>query len=274
MDEGVRDDEKEMEDGDRAAPVPQTGWDEDLRDGGLHEPSGFLDAIMRQRDFEGIFENRNISGQIVARLGLIFLLAGFYGLVMGAPNGWKQVISSGIKVPVLYLLTLFICFPVLHVVNVLMGSRLSFLQTVALILSALTLNCILLASCAPIVAFFILTGANYPFQKLLHVLICGLAGIWGMIALGRGLSAMCERSDLYPMQAFKILRLWIIIFAFVGTQMAWSLRPFVGSPALGFQIFRKQEGNFYRAVWQSLVDLLDQDYTVGPPEPPDRDSNQ
>jgi hypothetical protein len=44
----------------------------------------------------------------------------------------------------------------------------------------------------------------------------------------------------------------------VGTQMAWSLRPFVGSPDLEFEVFRAgSEGNFYKAVWTSIVNLTD-----------------
>lgn len=216
----------------------------------------FVGAIMRQKDFASIFENRDIPRQIAVRLGMIFVLAGFYGLIMGWPSGIKQMLSSGVKVSLLYLLTLLVCFPVFHVVNVLMGSRLTFLQTVTLILSSLTLNCILLASCAPIVVFFMLTGATYPFQKLLHVLVFSFSGAWGMVALWRGLTAMCEKSDLYPRQAVKILRIWVVIFAFVGTQMAWTLRPFVGAPDLKFELFRKQEGNFYKAVYQSFKDLV------------------
>ena len=79
-----------------------------------------------------------------------------------------------------------------------------------------------------------------------------------MLALWRGLLAMCETSNLYPRQAVRILKIWIIVFAFVGSQMAWSLRPFVGSPDLDFQLFRKgQEGNFYQAVGMSMVRLLE-----------------
>jgi hypothetical protein len=229
--------------------------------------STFLDGIMRQRDFEAIFENRSIPAQIGVRLVMIFLLAGFYGLIMGFTSGLPQMISSAVKVPVLFLLTLLVCFPVFHVVNVLMGSRLGFLQTVTLVLSSLSMSCILLASCAPVVVFFLITGVNYPFQKLLHVLVFAFAGSWGMVALWRGLSAMCEKSDIYPRQAIKILRLWVIIFAFVGTQMAWTLRPFVGAPDLKFEIFRKQEGNFYKAVWQSFVDLVNE-------EPPAANPNE
>ena len=182
--------------------------------------AGFFDGIMRQKDFAGIFEGTELAKQVGLRLGAIFALSALYGLVMGAPSGPWQVLSSALKVPILYLLTLFVCFPVLHVVNVLLGSRLGLLQSLALILSALTLNSILLVACAPVALFFILTGSDYHFQKLLHVTIFGFAGICGMVALWRGLSAMCEKSDLYPRQAIKILRVWALIFGFVGTQMA------------------------------------------------------
>jgi hypothetical protein len=146
---------------------------------------------------------------------------------------------------------------VLYVVIVIMGSRLSFRQTFALILLALALNSILLASCATIVLFFTITGADYDFLKLLHVLIFAFSGAWGMMGLWRGLVAMCETSSLYPKQAVRILQIWILIYAFVGTQMAWSLRPFIGSPDLEFELFRKgQTGNFYQAVLQSVENII------------------
>jgi hypothetical protein len=154
------------------------------------------------------------------------------------------------------VLSVAICFPVLYIVLVLMGARLRFLQTLSLILLAVTLSSILLASCAPILLFFMLTGADYHFMKLLHVGVFAFSGGWGMLALWQGLRAMCEKSDLYPRQAIHILQLWVLIFGFVGTQMAWSLRPFVGSPGLEFELFRTgREGNFYKAVWTSVVNL-------------------
>jgi hypothetical protein len=146
-----------------------------------------------------------------------------------------------------------ICFPVLFVVLVLMGSRLSFMQTLALILLALTLNSILLAAFAPIVLFFIITDSSYDFVKIAHVAVMGFSGMWAMAALWHGLREMCDKFELYPKQAVRIMQLWILIFGFVGTQMAWSLRPFVGSPARPFQVFRAgQEGNFYTAVAHSI----------------------
>lgn len=218
----------------------------------------YVDGVLRHREeyFAGVFENRQVTRQVGLLLAIIVSLSSFYGLIMGTSSGIPQMLSSAAKVPILYLLTLLVCYPVLYVVVVIMGSRLTFLQTLALILLAVALNSILLASCSPIVLFFTITGTDYYFLILLHVAIFGFSGVWAMLALWRGLLAMCETSSLYPRQAVKILQIWIIVFAFVGTQMAWSLRPFVGSPDLEFEIFRtQQQGNFYHAVWNSVLNL-------------------
>ena len=220
----------------------------------------YVDGILRNREdyFAGIFEDRDLGRHIVRSLFIIVVLSGAYGLVMGTANGLSwQMVSSGTKVPLLYLLTLAVCFPVLYVVNVVMGSQLSFPQTLALILLAVALNAILLASCATIVLFFTVTGSDYHFLKLLHVAIFAFSGVWAMVGLWRGLFVMCETSSLYPKQAVRILRIWVVVFGLVGAQTAWSLRPFVGSPEIGFQIFRTQEGNFYQGVLSSVAEILD-----------------
>ena len=230
-----------------------------------------LDGVLRRREeaFAEILEGRNLSRQILLYLAAIFLLTAFYGGSMGAAGftlthpeegvlmrGLLQMLASAVKVPVLYLLTTAICFPVLYLVVVLLGSKLSFAQTFATILLALALNAILLASFAPIIWFFTLTGSDYHFLKLLHVGIFGFSGVWAMSALWHGLSALCEKSDLYPRQAVKMLQLWILVFGFVGTQMAWTLRPFVGTPDRPFQVLRLERGgNFYETVWQSIQHL-------------------
>ena len=49
---------------------------------------------------------------------------------------------------------------------------------------------------------------------------------------------------------------WMVIFALVGVQMAWVLRPFLGKPDQAFQWFSPRESNFFEAVWQALWSLL------------------
>jgi hypothetical protein len=232
-------------------------------------PVGFLqllDTLLRDRVrfFDAIFDGKEIYRWLASFSLATVLLLALYGLCMGLlgfrqgmTQGALQMAASAIKVPCLFLLSTAVSFPVLYIVQVLMGARLAFTQTLALILMALTLNGILLASCAPIVCFFVVTGSDYHFVKLLHVAIFGFSGLWSMTSLWLGLRTMCEKSNLYPPIAVKILQVWVLVFAFVGTQMAWSLRPFVGSPGMEFEVFRKLEGNFYAGLWSSVKRMGD-----------------
>ncbi len=223
-----------------------------------------FDGLLRRREsyFEAIFQGKEVGALIRWSLIASLLLCGLYGLTMGATHfreadwgaGFAQSLSSAAKVPLLYLLSLLVCCPVLYFVIVLMGSKLSFTQTLALLLLAIAMNAILLAGCAPIVLFFVFTGSGYLFIKLLHVVIFAFSGGWAMMALWHGLASMCEKSDLYPKQAIRILQIWILIFGFVGTQTAWSLRPFIGDPTQKFEIVRSdQSGNIYLSIWESLI---------------------
>jgi hypothetical protein len=225
-----------------------------------------LDGVLRRREevLEEIFENVALRARVRWFFLAILTLSAVYGLTMGASalvvgfeRGALQMISSAVKVPALYLLTVLVCYPVLFIILVLMGSRLSFSQTLGLILLALSLNSILLAAFAPIILFFIITGSSYEFVKLLHVAVMTFSGFWAMTALWQGLREMCEKSQLYPKRAVRILQVWIFVFGFVGTQMAWSLRPFVGSPERSFEVVRSnQEGNFYQGVAHTVMKLI------------------
>jgi hypothetical protein len=53
-----------------------------------------------------------------------------------------------------------------------------------------------------------------------------------------------------------LLYIWILLFGFVGTQLAWTLRPFFGSPAAPFELFRDIGGTFYGDILSTLVGLL------------------
>ncbi len=53
-----------------------------------------------------------------------------------------------------------------------------------------------------------------------------------------------------------LLYVWILLFGFVGTQLAWTLRPFFGSPDQPFSLFRSIDGNFYGEILRSLGSLF------------------
>ena len=53
-----------------------------------------------------------------------------------------------------------------------------------------------------------------------------------------------------------VFRCWVVLFAVVGAQMGWVLRPFIGSPDMPFTLFRDRESNFFSAVLRALYHLL------------------
>jgi len=56
--------------------------------------------------------------------------------------------------------------------------------------------------------------------------------------------------------ASRVFHVWLIIYALVGAQMGWILRPFIGSPDLPFQLFRAREANIFTDVAHTLFKLL------------------
>jgi hypothetical protein len=56
--------------------------------------------------------------------------------------------------------------------------------------------------------------------------------------------------------SMTLLYVWILLFGFVGTQLAWTLRPFFGSPGQKFELFRSIDGNFYVDIVRTIGHLF------------------
>jgi hypothetical protein len=224
---------------------------------GGHGFGAFLTQVLSDREqfYSEVAAGERLAAKLrYSAITLLALLA-LYGAAAGAYAGAAQAVSAAVKLPVLFLGTLLICFPGFFVVQVLVGSRLRLAQVLALVMGALALSAILLAAVVPVTAFFLLTGADYYFLTLLHVVIVLGAGLIGMAALHEGLAFACEQRGVYPRKAMVIMKGWAVLFAFVGIQMAWILQPFVGDRGAPFQLFRHAEGNFYTAIVYSLEKL-------------------
>jgi hypothetical protein len=225
----------------------------------------FLHGILSDREqfYAEVAAGEGLGATLGAAAATLVVFCALYGAAAGAYAGPAQAVAAAIKLPLLVLGTLALCFPGFFVVQVLVGSRLRLAQVLALVLGALALSAILLVAVVPVTAFFLLTGANYYFLTLLHVVIVLGAGFVGMVALHEGLAFACEQRGVYPRKAMAIMKVWAVLFAFVGIQMAWNLQPFVGDRGAPFQLFRHNEGNFYTAIVYSLEKLAH-----GKPVPP------
>jgi hypothetical protein len=273
-----------------------------------------IERILRDRDgiWRQISEDRDLRGLSLSMLTSSVVSLGIYGLVLGSSNGFLQAISSMIKLPLLFLVTLAICLPTLYLFNLVFGARLSMTQAVALIMVAITVISVLTLAFAPISLFFLITAQSYQFFKLLNVGILVLTAIVGLRFLTKGMAALnsypaaahvpvqattepvlleptvdrsadgsvdgagSERGAVRVARArtttavpvrtsaplekrptsMGLVYIWIVLFGFVGTQLAWTLRPFFGDPGAPFALFRHISGTFYSDIFSTIGRLL------------------
>jgi len=215
--------------------------------------------IFLNRDgyFEKVSENKYPGSIIKGQLILIFLAAFAYGAIMGSYNGLAQAFSSGLKLILLILLTLIICFPSFYIVQLLLGSKMKLRQLIIILLGGFVMLSTILVAFAPIVLFFQLSRSPYSFLQLLHFFVFVFAGTWSMRTVVETLKIACEKKNIYPKIGITIFRVWIFILAFVGIQLSWNLRPFIGTKEMPFEIFRKEtQTNIYATLLGSVGRLL------------------
>lgn len=179
-----------------------------------------------------------------------------YGAIIGSSHSLAQALSSAVKLPALYLITLIICFPTLYFFNILFGSRKTFGQHFSILLTAVSVISVLLFSFAPITLFFLISTNNYQFYKLLNVSIFAVTGFIGVKFLYQGMHLLSKEDEEGLETRMNVLRFWLILYAFVGTQLAWTLRPFFGSPGAPFELFRQMQGNFYLDIVKAIGEIL------------------
>jgi len=192
---------------------------------------------------------------------LVLLLACglFYGAVMGAysgltPSRLHQLLYSGIKVPLLLLATFALCLPSFFVVNTVAGLREDFGQVLRAVIATQSCVTVVLASLAPFTAVWYLSSDDYQSAILFNAVMFGIATAAAQIVVRRYYGPLIRRSPRHRL----ILRFWFILYAFVGIQMGWVLRPFIGDPHQPVAFFRSEAwGNAYVVLAHMIVRVVD-----------------
>jgi hypothetical protein len=211
----------------------------------LRDRAGYFAEIRERRALGIKLRNMVISSAILFAL---------YGLLMGVSNSWQQALASAVKLPGLFLITLLICLPTLYFLNLLFGSQMTVRQTAALVLTGINVTAALSLAFALITLTFWITVPDYSLFLLLNVGVLALMTWWGMRFLIQGMHHV--QQGYLGVGRGRILLFWVLIFAFVGTQMAWAMRPFVGAPQAPFELIRESQGSFYTGVFYNLRNLL------------------
>ncbi len=221
--------------------------------------SGLADLLpgLQNKDefFDRIFHETNQWRRIWRLTAAFIALTFVYGVVMGFYSGPLQAVTAGVKVPVLFLLSLLICFPAFFILQLILGSKMKLSHMAVIVLSGYVLTGAIMVSFTPIVILFVLTGGNYYFLQLLHIAIFAVSGIFGMKMVLDALKYSCEEKNIYPRTGVVVFRFWVVILAFVGIQLAWNLQPFLAEKTEAYAMFKKYKGNFYTAVIYSIQQL-------------------
>lgn len=196
-------------------------------------------------------------------VAIILVGSGLYGCTMGIWRAPLQSFYTAIKFPLLIFLTCAGNGILNGMLAQILGSGLSFKQTTFAILMSFAIAAIILAGFSPITLFIWynappLASTNAPaghsVMLLTHVFVIAFAGV---VANRRVLDLLRKISGREA-TARAVLFSWLAGNLFLGAQLAWNLRPFIGHPSLAVQFLRDQplRGNFYEAVWHAFQQLF------------------
>jgi hypothetical protein len=241
-----------------------------------YHPLVLIERFLRDREsiWQQIYGEHQLDALVAQMLACSSAAFACYGLVLGLSHSPLQALASAIKLPILFLLALAICLPSLYLSNLVFGGRLTARQVFALALTAITVTSVFTLAFVPISFFFLITAQGYAFFLLLNVTILAttsLVGLQYLVAGVRRLNALAaadrrtdeasgemdekSKTPATPLAKVSLLYVWLMLYAFVGTQLGWTLRPFFGTPGMPFQLFRAVEGNFYGSILQLLFGL-------------------
>jgi hypothetical protein len=197
-------------------------------------------------------------------VGVILAGAGLYGAAMGWWRDPQQALYVAIKFPLIILLTVIGNALLNGMLAPLLGLNIPFRQSFSAILMSFTVASAILGAFSPIIAFLVWNlpeigsktsvGWAYSFIMLAHVAVIALAGATGNLRLFQLLVRLGGSRTI----ALRVMIAWLAGNLFLGSQLSWILRPFIGSPGLPVEFLRATafQGNFYEAVFHSLMNIF------------------
>ena len=214
-----------------------------------HTTLGLVDDLLRNhgRLLARIAAGEDLGGLARSLVLIIAVSAALFGAAMGAYRGGIQVLFAGIKLPAALLFTAALVTPAFAAMNAAARGRLDPRRDGAVMLTALAAASLLISGTAPLILLAGFWGVSYHDTVLLVVGSCGVGGLFG---LGFFLRSVLRGAGL--------ARLWValgvgVVFAGVGSQMSWTLRPFLVRPrTVQAPFLRDLEGSFLDSVGTSV----------------------
>jgi hypothetical protein len=92
---------------------------------------------------------------------------------------------------------------------------------------------------------------------LVCTVVIAFAGIVGNVRLFQLLAQLGNSKAI----ATRVLLAWLSVNLFLGSQLTWIARPFIGSPHLEVVFLRATafQGNFFENIWSTIRSFATED---------------
>lgn len=196
------------------------------------------------------------ASTLLALLGAISVGCACYGFALGLWRAPLQGVYAAIKMPGLIGLTLLVNGLINGMLGQLLGTGMSFKQTLVCGLMSFAIFSLLVGSLSPILLAWVLDAPNsrslgaanwYHYFLLVNTGVIALAGVIANYKLLRLIQVFTGNAATGRRTLFA----WLAGNLFVGAQLSFILRPFFGNPNLPVAFLRPKplDGNFYQTVW-------------------------
>ena len=198
-------------------------------------------------------------------IGLIIAGFGIYGATIGIWREPLQALYTGIKLPLVILLTTIGNGLLNGMLAPLLGLQVSFRQSFVLVLISFALASLILAGFSSVTLFLVwntppltaMTRIWSPDYGFLQLILAGFIATAGILGNVRLLPLLGRWTSSHAI-ARRVLFVWLATNLFLGSQIAWVLRPFIWDPAgktrfVGTEYFH---GSFYETVFEATRRLI------------------
>jgi hypothetical protein len=184
---------------------------------------------------------------------VVLVMGAGYGVCMGTfaltPERALMLVYAGVKVPLLIVATGLICLPGFFVMNTVLGLRDDFGEAVRAVLGSQAAFAAALCSLGPLTVFLYVCGIAYREAQLVNAGMFTAATAMAQAVLIRRYRALVARKKAHSVSLWA----WVVLYAFVGIQMGWMLRPFVGDPGGRVTFFRDEP---FSNAYLFVIDLI------------------
>jgi hypothetical protein len=227
---------------------------------------GSLDRFLRAGParLRGWVERRHLG--LLGFCGVAIVAgAGSYGAAMGCwRDGW-QAFYTGIKLPLVILLTTLGNGLLNSMLAPLLGLNVTFRQSLVMVLVSFAIASVVLGALSP-VAFFVvwntppltagtkLSSPEYGFLQLTLTVFVALAGVIGNLQLLPLLRQWAGNAAT----ARNVLLAWLAGNLFLGSQISWMLRPFIWDANRPVEFIGPGSfhGSFFETIFHAMCKLL------------------